>query len=262
MLCACTKTDDQTHVAVITNLPSCPEGRIYNGVSCAEPITPAPEKDAGVAPPVAPPSTGGVDDARDTRPLSKTPRSAALVTVELQALESLANQTSPSSPDWGQLNRRIAETYFELYYAQPNPAQLKAAIRRYTDITAILPQYPMMDEVLYYLAYAYELSGDLMDARKTYFSLIQKYPSSKKIPYAYYAFGEMFFHEAKSDPTKWDLAVQAYKEALKFTDPLQAWAYLRLGQCEDARGDHTAAANYFAKLHAQYPQSNAAHQAP
>jgi TolA-binding protein len=65
----------------------------------------------------------------------------------------------------------------------------------------------------------HELAGDLRNARRAYYELIKTSPQSKLIPLAYFAFGEMFFTEAASDPSKDQLALQAYAEVLKYPPP-------------------------------------------
>ncbi len=74
--------------------------------------------------------------------------------------------------------------------------------------------YPLLDEILYYLAYEYEQANDLTNARRVYYDLVTKTPTSKYVPNAYLAFGELFFNEAQGDPTKWDAARQAYEKVI------------------------------------------------
>ena len=81
-------------------------------------------------------------------------------------------------------------------------AARKKAIDYYTLIVNDYPNYPQLDEVLYYLAYEYEQANDLENARKVYYDLIKKAPQSKYIPNAYLAFGELFFNEAQGDPVE------------------------------------------------------------
>jgi tetratricopeptide (TPR) repeat protein len=76
------------------------------------------------------------------------------------------------------------------------------------------PANPNLDEIYYYLAYEYEQAGDTVNARRVYLDLITKTPNSKYLTNAYLAFGELFFNEALSDPTKWDAAKQAYQKVI------------------------------------------------
>jgi hypothetical protein len=105
--------------------------------------------------------------------------------------------------------------------------------------------------VLYYLAYEQEQGGNLKDARSTYFELIQKAPKSPFIPYAYLAFGELFFQEAQGDPSKWDLAAAAYKEVIKYPPPTNkqfGYARYKLGYVHWNKGEYANALNEFKKV--------------
>ncbi|HEY4012641.1 MAG TPA: tetratricopeptide repeat protein [Polyangiaceae bacterium] len=81
------------------------------------------------------------------------------------------------------------------------------------------PANPSLDEIYYYLAYEYEQAGDTVNARRVYLDLITKTPNSKYLTNAYLAFGELFFNEALSDPTKWDAAKQAYQKVISKPPP-------------------------------------------
>jgi tetratricopeptide (TPR) repeat protein len=81
------------------------------------------------------------------------------------------------------------------------------------------PAYPQLDEVYYYLAYEYEQANDTANARRVYLDLITKTPSSKYIPNAYLAFGELFFNEAQGDPSKWGAAMQSYQKVIQSPPP-------------------------------------------
>lgn len=97
---------------------------------------------------------------------------------------------------------------------------------------AALPPREAATEI-YAEAYALEKKGDLAGARKKYFELITKHPASAPIPQAYLAFGELFFAEAEADPSKRELAAQAYREVVKYPPPgnaVYAFALLRLGE--------------------------------
>jgi tetratricopeptide (TPR) repeat protein len=175
-----------------------------------------------------------VDDIRDLRRAMH--RSPALVVTETQALESLLATTTATSPDRPALLRRLAESYVELRKGGQARASAKA-IQHYSELVRTYPTYAQIDEAYYYLALEYELAGDLNNARKSYYELIKSAPSSKYVPYAYFAFGEIFFHDAKSDPSKYDFAKQAYQEVMKFPSPIASDAACRLGLVFDAQGD-------------------------
>jgi tetratricopeptide (TPR) repeat protein len=110
------------------------------------------------------------------------------------------------------------------------------------------PSYSKIDEILYYLAYEYEQNKDLDHARAVYLELIEKAPNSPYIPNAYLAFGELFFVEAMGDPSKWELAAQAYKEVIKYKPPQnKVWGYAqyKLGYVYWNSGDYAQAIQQF-----------------
>ena len=142
-------------------------------------------------------------------------------------------------------------------------ASRQAAIKHYTQLKTQHPKWCQTsnaadptkstgcaDEVLYYLAYEYEQGNQLEQARKIYFELIQSHPTSRYIPNAYLAFGELFFNEAQGDPTKWSLAEQAYKEVIKYPAPkntMYGYARYKLAFVYWNKGDLPLAMNEFKK---------------
>ncbi len=222
---------------------------------------------------------------RDTRKNRLQARARALLITEIQGLERLYKRTPKKSPDRPQLTRRLAEAYVELESAaqrdkiaadiqaqdakrtrKGNAAKFKSdavqaekivkaardkAIVYYTQMKNDYPDYSKIDEVLYYLAYEHEQGGNLKDARSVYFELIQKAPKSPFIPYAYLAFGELFFQEAQGDPAKWDLAGAAYKEVIKYPPPTNkqfGYARYKLGYVHWNKGEYANALNEFKKV--------------
>ena len=103
------------------------------------------------------------------------------------------------------------------------------------------------DRALYDRALAAEKAGDLSTARKTYYELISKNPTSKLIPLAYLAFGEMFAKEASSDPSKWNIAQAAFQEVLKYPPPeniAYPYASLRYGDSLMSSDKQNALSSY------------------
>jgi tetratricopeptide (TPR) repeat protein len=184
------------------------------------------------------------DDIRDLRRVIR--RSPALLRTETKALENLLVATAQTSPDRPALLRRLAENYSDLR-KQGEAGASANAIHHYTELVKAYPTYAQIDEVYYYLGLEYERAGDLSNARRSYYDLIKNSPSSKYVPYAYFAFGETFLHEAKGDPSKWDLAKQSYMEVMKFPSPIASDAACRLGLVFDAQGDSKRAATMRAK---------------
>jgi TolA-binding protein len=103
------------------------------------------------------------------------------------------------------------------------PASTKAGPASWREPGSIaLPHGGGPDVEQYARAFESERSGDLPAARRSYFELISKYPNSALVPYAYFAFGELFFQEAEQDPSKLALAAQAFMKVLSFPDPARA----------------------------------------
>ncbi|APR81727.1 TPR domain protein [Minicystis rosea] len=123
-----------------------------------------------------------------------------------------------------------------------NYMQLKLDYPRYCQVAGTSPATSSgcLDETLYNLAYEYEQAADLPQARKAYLELIQTTPTSKYVPTAYLAFGELFFQEAQGDPAKWALAEQSYKEVTRFPAPenkVLGYAHYKLAYVYWNKGD-------------------------
>jgi len=224
------------------------------------------------------------DIPRDERKNRLQARARALLVTEISGLENLFRSTPKNAPDRVELARRLSEDYVELESAafrektqaeidrdnlkKQNPAgagQKQAVANQaagvmngartkaeqyYGLIKNEYPNYSKLDEVLYYLAYEYEQANDNANARKVYLELINKRPDSKYIPNAYLAFGELFFNEAQGDPSKWDLAAQAYTEVIKFPpekNKVYGFAWYKLGYVFWNKGDFEKALNAFKK---------------
>ena len=157
--------------------------------------------------------------ARDPRLARSRQRSRAVLVTELQALLNLLAATQASAPDRPALIKRLAEGYAELSHSADVPTATSAhrsALKFYEQLATEYPKDPQVDEAYYYAGLEHEMAGDPRSARRSYYELIKTSPQSKLIPLAYFAFGEMFYTEAANDPSKDDLALQAYAEVLKY----------------------------------------------
>jgi TolA-binding protein len=242
-----------------------PTVEIARASSSVEVAAPAPKAPAAVA--VTPKEPGALSLRDERRQVAK---SRALLTVEVQSLESLFGATTTSSPDRPKLLRRLAESYVELAAAseresggEKTAAQARAgAMKHYRRLASEYPRWCIgnavdptkatgcADEALYYLGLEAERARDLDAARKTYLELIQTWPSSHFIPHAYLAFGELFFADAASDPSKLSLAEQSYIQVIKYPPPdngLYGFANYRLAQVYARKGDHARALSNFVK---------------
>lgn len=176
---------------------------------------------------------------RDQRRSAMKDKAAKLLISEIAQLEELWKATSKGAADRVQLARRLAETYVELENAsfrEKTEGEIKkdqaaadkaakvmasarsSAIKYYKVIANEYKSYPNLDEVFYYLAYEYEQGQNLDEARKVYLQLINETPQSKYIPNAYLAFGELFFNEGQTDPSKFELAKQSYAKVLEYPE--------------------------------------------
>jgi tetratricopeptide (TPR) repeat protein len=244
-------------------------------------VQPPPVRNAAPAKPPAPTATEG---PRDDRSIRREARKRALLAVEVQRIESLFAGTRKNASDRHPIARRLADGYVELESAafrdkteaemrrdalrtknpqaagleqtQANEADrvMKAARKRAIEVYTLLatdyPTHPLLDEILYYLAYEYEQAGDLKNARTVYYELIQKAPTSKYVPNAYLAFGELFFNEAQGDPAKWDLAAQAYTEVVKYPPPANkafGYAWYKMAYVFWNKGELDKSLNAFKK---------------
>lgn len=107
---------------------------------------------------------------------------------------------------------------------------------------------PAAEASAYRDAYGIEQRNEWSEARKAYFAIVQNMPKSPYVPAVYLAFAELFKREAESDPSKWELARQAYTEVLKYPPPantVYTYAALRLAQVELAKQDFQQALGGF-----------------
>ncbi len=120
------------------------------------------------------------------------------------------------------------------------------------------------DQVLYYLAYEYELAKKYDKARDVYLQIVTSWPKSQYVPHAYLAFGELYFNEAQGNPARWALAQQAYEKVLAFPAPAnKLWGYAsyKLAYVHWNQGAHDEAVSQFqnviafARTHASFPNA-------
>jgi tetratricopeptide (TPR) repeat protein len=163
---------------------------------------------------------------------------------------------------------RIADAYVELQFAMLREAKAdqtghaeetyqlarmpaRKAINFYRELADDYQSYARSDEVLYYLGLHHDRMGEVSEARKAYYALIERMPKSKLVPLCYLAFAELFSAEADADAKKLDLAVQAYTEVVKFPAPenhAYLYALFRLGETKQMRGDKAGAISAYELL--------------
>ena len=169
--------------------------------------------------------------ARVSRLVARFARSLALVAV---VAGCGARASDPRSPELPAAHRPVVEVAPPDPHAAPAAGNARAPTPQRAseeDIAAcqerVLREYvssaasdPVEGGELARVASEERANGDLRAARTHYFELVQKYPRSPYVPFAYFAFGEMFMREATSDPSKAPLAAAAYGETVKYPAPL------------------------------------------
>ena len=125
----------------------------------------------------------------------------------------------------------------------------QGALKYYDLLVSQYPDAAQSDEALYFAALEHERHGDeawrVLDLQ-----LIAKHSQSKYVPYAYFAFGEGFARQSVADPAKIDLGLQAFRKVVGFPPPtnkLYGWAWVRIGNLDDARGNAAEAQAAYAK---------------
>jgi tetratricopeptide (TPR) repeat protein len=267
-------------------LSSCPGGTRRKATGRQKPAfraapPPRAKPNASVSPP---PPRDLPPDPRKAPVLEKRVREFLL--QELQNLGRLFARTPRRAPDRPVLLRRLADGYVELeqlaasnqikleirvqdYLKKKQSAEAdkarraaakeqkiaiqarRIAIERLTEFKRDYPNASKLDQVLYQLAFEHEQAGNADAARKAYLELIQKAPKSDYLPNAYLAFGELFFQEAQGDPTKWELAIQAYREVIRYPAPankVHGYARYKLGYVFWNRGEHAEAMSELKKV--------------
>jgi len=120
---------------------------------------------------------------------------------------------------------------------------LTAQMREHLVGLAAEPLEP--DGVLYREGNERMLAGDMATARRKLFELIQKFPNSRLVPYAYLGFAEGFLAEGATDASKYALAQQGFEKVTQYPPPLNhayAYAWHRLGRAFAGMNDAAHAA--------------------
>ena len=130
-------------------------------------------------------------------------------------------------------------------------------IRTFEVLVTDHPRYQRMDEVLFYLAFAYQDSQDMTNARRVYLTLIQRFPQSRFIPNAYLSFAEFFFEQGAMPE-----AQQFYQRVIDINTPenqvygyalyKMAWVYFNLQRFDDSLQTFYRVVDY-ARQHADNP---------
>ena len=108
--------------------------------------------------------------------------------------------TAPREPHRREALRRLGDLEMDRIDVQSaagdapvNAADYRAAIARYTEYLKAYPNAPDNDRVLYQLARAHELAGELETALKTLDRLVEAYPATRHKEEAQFRRGELLF---------------------------------------------------------------------
>jgi len=234
--------------------PAAPPG---SGIKPAAPV--AAEDAAGhdaITAEIAAPGSGASQPGAPP-PHARALRSTSRIETEITGLQQLLAVTPRSAPDRPQVLYRLAIAYADLASAAAAEGRAAAsqgahgkAVELFTTLHDDYPAFARLDEVLFERGNQQLAVGARDRTRRDWFELIQKFPQSKLIPNAYLGFGELFFEESAADPSKLQLAKQAYMEVLKYPPPANtAWGYAqyKLGWVHYNLGSLEAALAAFAK---------------
>ena len=153
--------------------------------------------------------------------------------------------TAPREPHRREALRRLGDLEMDRIDAQSaagdspaNAADYRAAIARYTDYLKAYPNAPDNDLVLYQLARAHELAGDLDTALKTLDRLVEAYPATRHREEAQFRRGELLFTlrnyakaEAAYAQTMASGAGTPYYERSLY---MHGWSLFKQGRLEEA----------------------------
>ena len=118
----------------------------------------------------------------------------------------------------------------------------KLATEEYKKIVQNYREFERTDEVLFFLGQFLMENNEDRAALVAYKRLIDKYPKSKYLPDAHFAFGEYYFNNARGKRDQIDKALASYKKAAEFPEnQVYAFALYKQGWCYFNLADYAAA---------------------
>ncbi|MBI3071753.1 MAG: tetratricopeptide repeat protein [Deltaproteobacteria bacterium] len=217
------------------------------------------------------PASSFADTAKREGPRLKAPvvfaprRDAQVEEARAKAIESLLQlirRTPREHPDLPEFLSRLAEMYWEegdLYFrramkregaseAAAREAEMRRAsdaqgraVKIYERIVKSFPSYKRLDEVLYFLGYAYQELGRIRDAEDRFREILRDIPTSDYAPDALMALAE---HAWSRDQLK--LATEMYQKLVAYGEgPLYGFALYKLAWCAYNRRDYRQTIDYF-----------------
>lgn len=129
------------------------------------------------------------------------------------------------------------------------------AVARYSEIVQKYKDFERTDEVLFFLGTTLMDAGEQRKALIAYKRLIDKYPKSKYIPDAYFAFGEYYFFNSKGKRDQLEKALEAYTRAANFPESqVYGFSLYKQGWCHFNLANYAKAKDMFKTvvLYGQY----------
>jgi hypothetical protein len=184
------------------------------------------------APAPEPPSELPTSCVAPEREVRRPPsRDLARLRSEHDTVEALFSATDAKSADYAKLALRLGDLENELSLLEPtrDREHKSVAESHYREATSGPAESAI--EAKYRLAIDAECRKDLPMARKLQFEIVQNAPNSRLVPYAYFAFGELFLHEADGNEGMLPLAEQAFKKVIEWpASPISPLARKRLDE--------------------------------
>ena len=129
----------------------------------------------------------------------------------------------------------------------------RKAVKIFQEIEQKYPDYPKLDNVLFYLGNFSSQMGDPEAGYNYYTKLITRFPESKYIPDALVNVGEYFFQKDEFETAnEFYRRVEKYKESriYPFAMYKEAWCHYNMGEYEDAFKKFVAVIQYAIKMEA------------
>ncbi|NOU34950.1 MAG: hypothetical protein HOO96_44220 [Polyangiaceae bacterium] len=192
----------------------------------------------------------------DPRPRVERGRDA-LVT-EAKQLETLLAATPRESADRSDLLGRRAETLEHWARAEGTRESYERAAEGLEKFIAESAKAPRRDEALYALTLVYDVLERPDQLRRTAYTLLKEYPTSRWVHYAYFEFGELFARAAVTEPDRWQMAALAYEHAAASTAAadaaMAAESLVRAIEAYQAAGNAAKAGELRKTLRVRFPE--------
>ncbi len=193
---------------------------------------------------------------RDPRPRIDQGRDE--LAQEAKRLDALLETTPRESADRSDLLGRHAETLERLARTDGTKESYEQAARGLEKFIAESIKAPGRDEAMYALALVYDVLDRPDEVRRIAYALIQQYPASRWVHYAYFAFAELFARAAVTEPDRWQMAALTYERAAASSAaadaPMTAESLVRAIEAYQTAGNAARAGELRKRLRARFPK--------